>query len=161
MPVAETWWRTTPTQSQPSARWFGVFRRRLPLRHGTPGLVSIPQCRIGEPRGLTWTGAAGNAATTDGGLLFDRANTASAFILALESSPASVSLAGVLPSADVPEAPAIGSDTPEKRLWRHLELAGDRVAGEGSAISLAKRLAYLLQPPADLLASATGPLEWH
>jgi superfamily II DNA or RNA helicase len=70
------------------------------------------------------------------------------------------SLAGLL-ADDATLAPGLEPDTHENRLWAQLRLktTSSRSPRDGG-VSLAKRLAYLLQPPETLLFSADGPLEW-
>jgi hypothetical protein len=86
-------------------------------------------------------------------------------ILASEITPSAaeggtVALAGVLASEEASRPPFV-ADTPENRLWEQLKLGGpDDLPGE-EQVSLARRLAYLLQVPTDLLTSPIGPLEWH
>lgn len=159
MPSKGRWWELAPDVAEPTARWLGVFRRTMPLKPSAPSLLSIPTLRGATPRCLTFETTAGQV-----GLL--RAEPSSPVVHSIRTNeimPATVeggtvALAGVL-----------AGDTPENRLGERMRgtlLPGpklhrpDVVQGE-EQVSLAQRLAYLLQPPTDLLTSPIGPLEWH
>ena len=71
----------------------------------------------------------------------------------------SVALTGVLVDHNSPSGLSV-EDTTEGWPRRRLEPGGPDVGLADEEVSLARRLAYLLQPPAILLASCTGPLEW-
>ncbi|MDP3063334.1 MAG: DEAD/DEAH box helicase [Chloroflexota bacterium] len=72
----------------------------------------------------------------------------------------SVALAGVSSGEQPPSPEAIGT-TLEDRLWDRLQLRGPREPSTREGVSLAKRLAYLLQAPTKLLLSPAGTLEWN
>lgn len=74
---------------------------------------------------------------------------------ALKGQGGSVALAGVLLNEE-PSA-LLG---PPLRSPSSLGLPTERYAPAETEIPLSKRLAYLLQPPTDLLLSRVGPLEW-
>ncbi|MDP2730410.1 MAG: SNF2-related protein [Dehalococcoidales bacterium] len=73
----------------------------------------------------------------------------------IEPLRGSVSLAGVLLNEDSPQTTIPFTSTAEDRMWELLKMKSAE-----PEIPLAKRLAYLLQPPKEWLLSPEGPLEW-
>ncbi len=161
MPSVGPWWALAPDAEASSARWLGIFRRTMPLKLATPSLLTVPTVRSTTPESLNCDTLTSQAVTLGSEATLSAARN----ILTSEITPSTteggtVALAGVLVDEESLRPPLI-LDTHESRLWERLKLRGpDVVPGEEQA-SLAKRLAYLLQPPTDLLTSPIGPLEWH
>ncbi|MBI4311595.1 MAG: restriction endonuclease [Chloroflexi bacterium] len=161
LPEDNAWWTVTTALPQPKARWLGVFRRPLSVRARTPGLLTIPSTRATPPLSLSWSDSLDVPRSSSGEWPSTEVRTIGGIRPAARDNAGSVGLAGVRPDADALQASAFQPDTQESRLWQRLKLQGPGTARQTPQISLAKRLAYLLQPPADLLLSALSPLEWH
>jgi hypothetical protein len=161
MPSVGLKWELAPDAEASAARWLGIFRRAIPLKLSTPSLLTIPIARSTTPQCLSCDTLTSQAAI----LVSETTLSAAQCILAGKLAPSTaeggtVALVGVLADEE-PSRPPFDVDTPENRLWEQLKLGGpDDIPGE-EQVSLAKRLAYLLQPPTDLLISPFGPLEWH
>jgi len=83
----------------------------------------------------------------------------SSLIVAVGGEGGSVALVNVLAETE-PVTPPISDGTPIDSLQKSLK-PHRTLNVPDQRMSLAKRLAYLLQPPTNMLASALGPLEWH
>jgi SNF2 family DNA or RNA helicase len=120
----------------------------------------VPTVRGVSPQSLDCEVSAWQAAV----LTAETSSPAAQSILTTEIMPActegtSVTLTSVMADEHALHHRLV-EDTPENRLWDRLKLRGPDAAPAEEPISLARRLAYLLQPPTDLLASPLGPLEW-
>jgi hypothetical protein len=160
MPSADPWWVLNPDVRESTARWLGIFRRALSLQPSTPSLLSVPTVRGVSPQSLDCEASARQATV----LTAETSSLAAQSILTTEIMPActegtSVTLTGVMADENA-VLHRLVQDTPENRLWDRLKLRGPDAAPAEEPVSLAKRLAYLLQLPADFLASPLGPLEW-
>lgn len=161
MTSRESWWALDTEVREPEARWLGIFHRALPLKSSAPSLLSIPSVRDFIPECLNCEISTSQAAI----LTAEISSPVAQSILSREMMPASagggsVALTGVLADAESPLS-RFAEDTPENRLWERIKLRGPDAASAEEKVSLAKRLAYLLQPPTDLLISPLGLLEWH
>lgn len=161
MPLEDPWWVVKPDVREPTARWLGIFRRVLSWQPATPSLLAVPTVRAGSPQSLDAAAAAWQTAV----LTAETALPVAQNISTSELMPACTEGTSVtLTSATADEQTLLHryvQDTPENRLWDRLQLHGPQAAPAEEPVSLAQRLAYLLQPPTDLLASSRGPLEWH
>jgi HJR/Mrr/RecB family endonuclease len=161
MSFGEPWWVLSRDVQEPTAWWLGIFHRALTLKPSTPSLLFVPTVRGSNPRSLDCEVAAPEATV----LIAETSSPAAQNILTSDIIPAStdtgsVTLAGV-PADERAVLRRFAKDTPENRLWDRLKLREPDAAPVDQRISLAKRLAYVLKPPTDLLISPLGPLEWH
>jgi SNF2 family DNA or RNA helicase len=78
-------------------------------------------------------------------------------VTAAAADSGSVNLEGVINHEPLPAAPRAARGPNRKR---DSQTQGEESVDEDGEVSLAKRLAYLLQPPLDSLLSQEGPLEW-
>jgi hypothetical protein len=160
MTSGKSWWALSTGIQEPEARWLGVFRRTLPLKPSVPSLLSIPTVKLLIPQCLSCeisTSPAGVLTTEES--LSPTQITPIGDIALSTTGGGSVALTGVLVDDNSPSGLSV-EDTTEGRRPRRLEPGGLDTGLSDAEVSLARRLAYLLQAPADLLASCAGPLEW-
>src|SRR5262245_10176926 len=158
MNIASPWWTDRSERGTPRAWWLSLFRRQVRLSERPASRLIVPGVSVAPPQCL--------ALSHDDSLstphrLTSALPIASAQNLTVDLVPAanaengSVNLAGVL----LNEEP-----TPRLALQRSSATAqpfgGEMRPAEVVQLPLWKRLAYLLQPPADLLLAESGPLEW-
>ena len=164
MPVTnakEPWWVISTDTEELSARWLGIFHRTLILKASPSGLLTIPQVRTRIPKCMDCRGLTDKPA-----VLPVEPEThvpqviPSSLIVAVGAKGGSVALVNVLADKE-PLTPPISEGNPTDRLQESLKLHRTLVVPPDQFMSLAKRLAYLLQPPTKMLVSALGPLEWH
>ncbi|MFA4835224.1 MAG: SNF2-related protein [Dehalococcoidia bacterium] len=148
------WLQENNAEKASKVRWLGIFNRRLLLEEHELKYLTIhkPQCH--EPLSLA-TGRSAEAATNLPIAPLDYPCDA-LFISAMATSKEQ----GAVFLADVPvsEEPLSKDSAPsavEDQLWEKLKLKSGT-----QEIPLARRLAYLLQPPKELLLSPEGPLDW-
>lgn len=157
----DRWWEENPDAPAPAAWWLGVFRRSISLKAATPGLLFVPTLRESSSAVIVSDAPVPKATLLQAEPAPPVAKSLLLSDLAFTSKVSgSVTLAGVLPDQELLAA-EITQNTPENRLWERIKLRGQPRSFEEEQLSLARRLAYLLQPPAELLASLFGPLEWH
>jgi len=161
VPSPEPWWVLDKNVHEPNARWLGLFQRALPLKPAIPALLSIPTARTAPASTLNCQISTDQPTILAAESSFPSAQNVPSKEMALANSGGgSVVLVAVL--ADTESAsPILAEDTPENRLWERIKLRGPAAATTEEKPSLARRLAYLLQPPTSLLISPSGPLEWH
>ncbi len=152
-------WINKDNFSEPTARWLGIFRRSLSLKPSYPGLMSIPKERTYSPEQIVCDMSLLFAERLLAGTnLYTPQYIAAQMILGGEDG-GSVGLIGVLADEEV-SSPlkdnTLNSSTLEPKLHSH-----KMADSPEKPLSLAKRLAYLLQPPTDVLVSPEGPLEWN
>ena len=147
------WWQTSGGAVEPRAHWLAVFRRRLPIQEHDPKRLTMPHVEDMDAHLLS-TGGVGLAEILSGGLLVFPTNNLFAN-QTIEPLRGSVSLAEVLLNEDSPQTTIPSTSTAEDRMWELLKMKSAE-----PEIPLAKRLAYLLQPPKEWLLSPEGPLEW-
>jgi HJR/Mrr/RecB family endonuclease len=161
MPSRDRWWALGPDVQEPTARWLGIFRRGLSLKPSAPSFLSVPTVRDASPQSLDCEASVGQATI----LTAETSSRAAQSIFSSDVMQASIDNGSVVLAGVLADEKAMlhrfVPDTPENRLWDRLKLRGPDAAPAEERVSLAKRLAYLLQPPADLLISPIGPLEWH
>ena len=151
------WWKETDSAEAPRARWFGIFPRELRLRERAPGRLTVPSFKVGSAEGLPIQNE--ESISTPNSLKPEWPLTPAANLIAhhetwLNGQSGSVALAGVLVNED-PMTPHF----PQPRS-RSLGSPGKMYPAIKAEVPLSKRLAYLLQPPTDLLLSMSEPIEW-
>jgi len=154
------WWAESNTEHVPKARWFGFFRRPVKLNEFVPQKVSVPGVILSAPKFLSTTDtntqsfpiSLNTSCTIDIPINYicgssqpedDYASGSVGLVgLLLKDEPHGEQISGPVPSNVGPQPP--------------------KAPGQGPPIEipLSKRLAYLLQPPTDVLLSQIGPLEW-
>ena len=160
MSSTEAWWVQDSNAREPNARWLGLFHRALPLKSATPGLLAIPTARVESCSTLNCGISTGQPVVLTADLSLPVAqNIPNREIMFINSEGGCVALVGILADAK-PMIPTVTEDTPENRLWERIKLHKPDTIPAEERLSLAKRLAYLLQPPTSLLVSLSGPLEW-
>ncbi|MBM4274347.1 MAG: hypothetical protein FJ134_07805 [Deltaproteobacteria bacterium] len=152
------WWRETNADRVPWARWLGIFRRQVQMKENFARGMTIPAAivfaphtlgvfeveHLGEPNCLALEQHLENAINLWGGES-----------LSTNGERGTVALAGVL----LKEDPIAALTSPRKKAEPR-DFDREMTQELEPGLPLAKRLAYLLQPPTDLLLSVTGPLEW-
>ncbi|MBS3937132.1 MAG: DEAD/DEAH box helicase [Peptococcaceae bacterium] len=164
MPKEAIWWEEKLAHASPNARWFGFFRRSVKLNEHIPRGLSVPSVILSAPQGLS--AADGDALSSPTSLLSQclidvPINHISGQTQSGHFVRGSVALAGGLLTES-----ALGSNLamptrgePASPRWQVNNKQGKDNQAEPE-ISLAKRLAYLLQPPTEILLSKSGPLAW-
>ena len=152
------WWKETGNAKAPRARWFGIFRREVRLKERAPSRLTVPSVRAAIPQRLPVPNfdslSMSNCLTAELPVL-PAINLFAHGKMAIDAQSGSVALAGILLNEE-PMAPLDRPLRSRSSLYPH----GEMVPPDATQIPLAKRLAYLLQPPTDLLLSRVGPLEW-
>ena len=152
--MPETWWLTNPKLREPSARWLGVFLRKLPLEVEQPKHLSIPPLLASTTGSIRVDSSCLDVTSLSTSMELDSGNNLFAPTRVIAPSRGTVNLANVLLSEE-PSSPTISPSSAEDQLWERLKLKGPE-----PEVPLARRLAYLLQPPREWLLSQAGPLEW-
>lgn len=151
------WWKETKEET-PRARWFGIFSRKLQLQERSPGRLTVPSAKAGTAEWLALQNeeaiSEANCLTVEWPLTSGM-NLVTQRLSPVDGEGGSVALANVLlneqPSAPLAQPRRSGIN--QRSLLEMQPLSEDE-------LPLSKRLAYLLQPPTDLLLSVAGPLEW-
>ncbi len=157
----QRWWTLATPSERLAPSWLGVFRRAVPVRPGVPTLLSVPTTRRDRARSLKRARCTRQATT-----VASRGTAQSARTLPIGSGPqrspgaTTVALEALSQGEPAPLPQPVGT-TSEDRLWDRLKLQGSGRAARGSRVLLARRLAFVLQPPAELLVSPNGPLVWR
>ena len=155
--VQGSWWTRTGDFQEPNARWLGIFRRPLALKASNPGLLSIPVERTYHPEHIACDMALACAGRAPLETKLDDPKYIGAQMILGREEGGSVGLVGILVDEKPPSPPIVDKPTPPTP---STGLHPPMPATE-EPLSLAKRLAYLLQPPTDILTSPLGPLEWN
>jgi len=152
------WWKETGNAAAPRARWFGIFRREVRLKERVPSRLTVPSVKVASAECLPIPNeesvSAPHCLTAEWPLV-PAVNLIAHGMTPLKAQSGSVALAGVLLNQE-PSA-LLG---PPLRSPSSFGPPTERYAPAETEIPLSKRLAYLLQPPTDLLLSRVGPLEW-
>lgn len=158
MTLAGNWWKETNKAEMPRARWFGIFRRQVRLNERTPRRLTVPLIKAATPQHLLMSE---NDFRTTPDLLTIVLPLAPAFnliagtVTSSNAESGSVGLVGVLLNEET------SALRPQSRQSGAYQQSSDEMQLPTEAeLPLSKRLAYLLQPPTDLLLSRVGPLEW-
>ncbi|MGE0822197.1 MAG: SNF2-related protein [Candidatus Binatia bacterium] len=153
------WWTNRSEDTVPRAWWLGLFWRPLRLTERSADRLPIPTVTLHTPQHQSLDSQSVLAAPQQ---LSPRISETLATNLTIKLIPAanaengSVDLFGALLNTESsprltlprPTTPATQPAFPDTR------------PSSDTKLPLWKRLAYLLQPPTDLLLSNTGPLEW-
>ncbi len=154
--MSGSWWTEANATQEPRVRWLGVFPRPVRLRTDLARGVAVPSPRASAPERLTVR----DAESTSEPLCL----TAQWWCQPATSLDTSVRLAISDPAGSVVLARRLSEDepSPSRRLTPNGQptVQGSESPVPGAQIPLWKRLAYVLQPPTDLLLSELGPIEW-
>lgn len=158
MSEAGAWWKDRGSSSMPRAWWLGLFRRQLHLHERPPGRLTIPVINPSSPQRLLLLDDGSLSAPrrlSDGLPLAAASNLTVNLVPSANAENGSVNLIGVLLNKE---------PTPRLALPGRPDASPHAFAEQRPSIEaqipLWKRLAYLLQPPTDLLLAERGPLEW-
>jgi len=160
--MTRDWWNPGPDTEEPRARWLGLFARPLAMNPPASGLLSVPAVRalaappVAFDPGQTVCGIRSSAP-----LAPVAESLTSSLITPAATTRQTVLLAGV--KVEVEPSVHISEDAtePGNATRRTASSSAGEPVRPDAAVSLAKRLTYLLRPPASLLMSETGPLEWN
>lgn len=157
MSLSALWWRECDSAAPHRGRWLGLFRRRLSSREGVPKRAVLPRFRE-SPAGclVQVVPVLAPAATVP---------TVSPSLAAAQSLPAAPMGAscGVAGSVAITDVGALGSSmapTVVATRGRGVASVAEHAQTADDGLALWKRLSYVLQPPAELLLSPEGPLDW-
>jgi hypothetical protein len=158
MNTASPWWKIRSSRSAARVRWLGLFRRQVRLHERSARRLIVPEVNLSAPQHLSLLDD--SALSTPQQLagvsqLGLAQNLTVDLIPSANAENGSVNLFGVLLNKE----PTPRLTFPKQPETTQHSLAGRRPS-LGVQIPLWKRLAYLLQPPTDLLLSSDGPLEW-
>ena len=159
MSVHAVWWKERNIENVPRARWFGIFRRSVKLSEDIPQRLSIPSAILSAPRHVSPSDD--NSLSSPISLMISCALSIPVNLISCHTRQddfvrGSAGLAGIL----LKEEPAGLKTSKPAQQGLLLQTPEDSFHKDEQAISLPKRLAYLLQPPTDVLLSKIGPLEW-
>ncbi len=158
MNTGAVWWKASNESKHPRVRWLGIFHRHAKMVEYAPKRFAIPSSNKGVPQSISINHGEPHLLSSSlsvlpqimlGANLFTRAG------ISLPLDGGRVSLSGILLNdkftslRSLPISPKI-IDKPVSKVEPVKE----------QEIPMSKRLAYLLQPPAELLLSMDGPLEW-
>lgn len=159
MTTDASWWKEYHIEDVPKARWFGFFRRPVKFNEHIPQKLSVPPLFLSVPQFLS---AVNNntqpipislmvpcALNTPNNLIFGHAQSG-------DCVRGSVELAGILLKEGIPGAKSAKLTRSDLALQASQDI-DNKTEPE---VSLAMRLAYLLQPPTEVLLLRNGPLEW-
>ena len=156
--MADDWWKDTNQAEAPHARWFGIFRRQIRLNERAPSRLTVPSVKADTPQYLLMSHD--SFLTTPNCLTIilpiePPINLMVSMATSLNAESGSVNLVGILLNE---EPPALLPQTRQSKIYQ--QSSGEMHPLTEAELPLSKRLAYLLQPPTDLLLSGVGPLEW-
>src|SRR3989442_1940176 len=158
MNVASTWWKDRSGRGTPRVWWLSIFRRQVRLSERPAGRLPVPAVNLSPPQRLVLLDDSSLSVLPQ---LTGVLPLASARNLTVDLGPSanaengSVNLIGVLLNKEPTPRLAL----PRQSVTSHHAFAELRPP-PGAQIPLWKRLAYLLQPPTDLLLAEPRPLEW-
>lgn len=158
MSVPEKWWQTSPDIKETKARWLGLFYRKAPLQEFPPKRLSIPVVKEWKPQKMAVQGSIHNTIS-----LSIKSNIEQPMNLFTQTSK-SIEVRGTVNIASILDEQSAESTmknaSHEDRLWEIIKIQAP-ASTIPKELSLARRLAYLLQSPIKHLLSKDGPLEWH
>lgn len=154
------WWKEQHSGDVPRARWFGYFRRSVKLSAHIPQGLSVPSVILSVPQALSTSDD--NALPSPISLMIPHTltipiNLISGHIQSGDCVRGSVGLAGILLKESMPGAKLSKPTRSGLPLQTSQDIDNNKAEPE---MPLSKRLAYLLQPPTEVLLSKSGPLEW-
>jgi hypothetical protein len=158
MSAEGAWWKDSSGDGAPRARWFGIFPREVRLKGRAPSRLTVPSVKVATPQCLSMPDD--NSLSPPYSLtvvlpLEPAINLIAGTAASSNAESGSVGLVGVLLNEEPTTQLA-----PPKRSGINLQSPGEMQPPMEAQVPLSKRLAYLLQPPTDLLLSRVGPLEW-
>jgi len=156
--VAADWWRETAADQIPRARWLGIFPRPVRIRESSARKLTIPTIKVFPPHNLGLSESEHLTIPQCLVLKSHRNNPKNLMenqSISTDDGGGTVALAGVLLKDE-----QIATSASRRKIGESRDLEKEITQTPEPELSLAKRLAYLLQPPTDLLLSVTGPLEW-
>ena len=159
MSAHAVWWKERNIENVPRARWFGIFRRSVKLSKDVPQRLSIPSAILFAPRHVSPSDDTALLSPVSLMISYDLdipENLISGHTQQDDFVCGSAALAGIL----LKEEPAGLKTSKTSQPGLLPQTPEDSFHKDEQAISLPKRLAYLLQPPTDVLLSRIGPLEW-
>lgn len=158
MSTEVNWWKEYH-EDFPRARWLGFFRRPVKINKHIPQKLSVPSATLSAPQyvspseGISLLSATSSMVPC---ILNTPINLISGYTRSSDCISGSVGLAGVLLKEEqtgLKISKAIRSELlPQPSQYNFHQ--------DEKEIPLSKRLAYLLQPPTEILLSKVGPLEW-
>lgn len=156
MSAARDWWEESKAETL-RGRWLGIFPREVRLKERTPSRLTVPSVKVASAEWLAFQNEESISAPNC--LAAEWPLTPAMNLVAPRLSPVngeggSVALASVLLN-EGPTAPP-----PPRRSGIYPPSLREMQPPSEVELPLSKRLAYLLQPPTDLLVSPAGPLEW-
>lgn len=159
MSTDAVWWTERNIENIPRARWFGIFRRPVKLSDYIPQKLSVPEVILSVPKILS--APDDDSPSSPISLMVSCTlkipiNFISGLTQPDDCVRGSVGLSGILLKE---ESTGVKSPRPT-RSDLTLQPSQDIDHRAEPEIPLSKRLAYLLQPPTDVLLSRIGPLEW-
>jgi len=158
MNIASAWWTDRSDRGTPRDWWLGLFRRQVRLSERPARRLIVPVVSVAPPQRLVLSD---DDSLSTPHRLTSALPIASVQNLTVDLVPAanaengSVNLVGVLLNTEpTPRLP------PPPRSEASLSAFAEMRPSADTQLPLWKRLAYLLQPPVDLLLAESGPLEW-
>lgn len=160
MSTTAAWWKENQIKVIPRARWLGVFRRSVKFSEQNPQRLTVPSAILAAPQHLLK--AKDNSGSLPNTLLTSCAINTPINLLSGQMQPVdfirgSVGLADILAQEDI-YGVKVSKPTRSSLALQPSKSNGNCKAAQ--EISLAKRLAYLLQPMAEILQSRNCLLEW-
>lgn len=160
MTMETIWWQEHHVGDVPKARWFGFFRRPVKLNEYIPQRLSVPSVILSVPQDLSTSDD--NSLSPPISLMVPCALNVPVNLISGQTQSGdcvrgSVELAGILLKESMPGAKLSKPTRSDLALQTSQDIDNNKAEPE---IPLSKRLAYLLQPPTEVLLSRRGPLEW-
>src|SRR5262245_47824148 len=156
--VANPWWKDHSARRSPHARWLRFFRRQARLHERSASRLTTPAVTIFTPQHVSLPEVSLHSTPQQLDCVASLASAKNLTVNLIPSAQAengSVTLIGVLlnkePGLRLTFPPPSSEDQHIPSRTR-LPMV--------SQLPLWKRLAYLMQPPTDLLLAQDGPLEW-
>jgi hypothetical protein len=152
------WWKDRKEKGVPRIWWLGLFRRQVRLSERPVSRLTIPAVNATPSQRLVLS--ADDSLSTPYGLtcallLSSAKNLTVNLVPSANAENGSVNLVGVLLNTE----PTVRLAPPRRAEASQLAFA-ELQPPTDARVPLWKRLAYLLQPPTDLLLAGDGPLEW-
>ena len=156
MSAEGAWWKDSGEAGAPRARWFGIFRRQIRLNTRAPSRLTVPSVKVATPQCLSIPDSLSPPFSLTVVLpLAPAVNLIASAAASSNAESGSVDLVDALLDGE-----PTGLFTTPRRSEVHPQSSGEMQPPTDAQLPLSKRLAYLLQPPTDLLLSGVGPLEW-
>ena len=138
------WWQNRSGEEPPRAWWLVVLRRRVRISERQAHQLTMLEVPLAAPQNITYSVSVSPAT-----------NLTVDLVPAANTENGSVNLAGVLLTTEPsPRLPFSRPSTAD-----HYFFTNERPQTQ-LQLPLWKRLAYLMQPPTELLLTKNGPLQW-